>query len=319
MQRIFGNCLGAKTIETDFRELSRASKEINLSQPNNERPTMSAICKATCRNGNACPWNAKAGDYCKTHSRMSNSAVKTKFEGQIDTSEGESLKRIRDACASVILSLEKICTSLPKPKRVLELFSGTGSVGKVFEADGWEVVSVDMSDKFAQPTHLTSILEWDYAQAYPVGHFDLVHASPPCATFSNLKCGWLGRQLKGGGVFTKEVMMRDELEIGVPCLRKAEEIIKYFQPKYWTIENPQTGRMKNHMGSTPFNNVSYCQYGFGYRKQTRLWNNFTDWKPKVCGRHCPRYLKHESLPSALQMRYRIPPSLIQDILEQVNV
>ena len=213
---------------------------------------------------------------------------------------------------------KKELTNPPKPKRVLELFSGTGSVGKVFKARGWEVVSVDIDQKYMEPTHLTDILEWDYAKAYPVGHFDLVFASPPCATFSKLKNACLGRQLKRG-VFTMEVMMREERDIGVPCLRKAEEIIKYFQPKYWILENPQTGRMKNYMGDTPFNDVSYCQYGFGYRKQTRMWNNITDWKTKTCGKCCPLYGSHAGLPSTLTMRYRIPPNLVDEIFEQVSV
>ena len=40
---------------------------------------------------------------------------------------------------------------------LLELFSGTGSVGRAFEARGWEVVSVDCVAKF-RPTHCVDIL-----------------------------------------------------------------------------------------------------------------------------------------------------------------
>ena len=35
--------------------------------------------------------------------------------------------------------------------RLLELFSGTGSIGRAFAAKGWEVVSVDLEPKF-EPT-----------------------------------------------------------------------------------------------------------------------------------------------------------------------
>ena len=43
-----------------------------------------------------------------------------------------------------------------KMPRLLELFSGTGSVGKAWEG---EVISVDVAG--AEPTHRCDILEWD--------------------------------------------------------------------------------------------------------------------------------------------------------------
>ena len=45
--------------------------------------------------------------------------------------------------------------------RLLELFSGTGSIGKVFRARGWEVVSVDCDAKM-QPTIVADIGTFDY-------------------------------------------------------------------------------------------------------------------------------------------------------------
>ena len=54
--------------------------------------------------------------------------------------------------------------------RLLELFCGTKSVGRAFEA-GWEVVSLDIVSKF-EPTILCDIRSWDYT-TFP-GHFDMV-------------------------------------------------------------------------------------------------------------------------------------------------
>ena len=66
--------------------------------------------------------------------------------------------------------------------RLLELFCGTKSIGRAFEAAGWEVVSLDIVSKF-EPTILCDIRSWDYA-LFPPGHFDMVWASPVCAEYS---------------------------------------------------------------------------------------------------------------------------------------
>ena len=47
--------------------------------------------------------------------------------------------------------------------RLLELYSGTGSIGPAFERIGWDVVSLDIEAKF-EPTHVVNIHDWDYKQ-----------------------------------------------------------------------------------------------------------------------------------------------------------
>ena len=72
-----------------------------------------------------------------------------------------------------------------EPKRALELFSGTGSTGRVLEAWGFTVTSLD-SDPRAGATICEDVLSWDYRQ-YPRGYFDIVVASPPCTEYSRAK------------------------------------------------------------------------------------------------------------------------------------
>ena len=65
-------------------------------------------------------------------------------------------------------------------KMLLDMFSGTHSVGKVARDLGYEVISLDLADA----TICCDVLEWDFT-VYPVGYFDVVWASCPCETFSS--------------------------------------------------------------------------------------------------------------------------------------
>ena len=135
--------------------------------------------------------------------------------------------------------------------KVLELFSGTGSICKVAKARGYEVVSLDL----ILPADIKAdIMTWDYKSAYPVGEFDIITASPVCLWWSKLRKCWIGRR------FTKESVQRDIDTYGKPMVRKVLEIIEYFKPKYYWIENPQTGSMKEFLAKLPYYDVDYCNY-----------------------------------------------------------
>jgi len=164
--------------------------------------------------------------------------------------------------------------------KVLELFSGTGSVGKICKQLDWDVVSVDL---LLPADHQVDIMQFDYKQ-YSKDEFDIVWASPPCTSYSNLQCTWLGRKKKDGVIYTKEIMEKNMDEADKLVL-KALEIIEYFNCEYWFLENPQTGRLKHRdfMKDIPFYDVSYCMYSdWGYEKRTRIWTNKKDWNNLIC-------------------------------------
>ena len=153
--------------------------------------------------------------------------------------------------------------------RLLELFSGTNSVGKEFPG---EVVSLDI---VGRPTHKTDILEWDYTNGgkYPPGHFDMIWASPPCTQYSSARVkANTPRDLVGADSLVNQVLV----------------IIDYFQPGYWFIENPWGGMLRRRsvvsMLSPP-KKVSYCMYGTPYQKNTAIWTN-TDIKLACCQKDC---------------------------------
>jgi site-specific DNA-cytosine methylase len=191
----------------------------------------------------------------------------------------------------------------------LELFSGTHSVGKVLERLGHKVVSLDLKGA----TINVDILKWDY-KVYPPNHFDYIHASPPCDTFSICRRSWIGRQLKAHGntIITKEILDNDERTIGLVILNKTLEIIDYFKPKFYTIENPKSGNMKKYITTIPYSDVEYCAYGFPNKKPTRIWNNF-GFEGKTCdGTH--EHIVWDLLPTTKAYRYKIPERLIEDWL-----
>jgi len=211
---------------------------------------------------------------------------------------------------------------------VLELFSGTGSVGKVCKMLDWNSVSVDM---ILPATHKCDIMEFDYKQ-YPQDHFDIVWASPPCTNYSKLQDGWLGRMRKGE-IYTKEIQEK-EMNQDDKLVLKALEIIEYFNPHYWFIENPATSRMKERPFMKNLNNyvVDYCMYSdWGYRKRTRIWTNRTDFHNKLCDKKCgnmvgnlhktnlgntERKQKTNGEGTSQQDRYRVPEKLILSLFTE---
>lgn len=147
--------------------------------------------------------------------------------------------------------------------RLLELFSGTGSVKKAVGDQFDEVVSIDILPKF-NPTICSDILTWDYRQ-YPPGYFNTIWASPPCIEYSRMKD--INHKIP-------------DLEGADRIVKRTLEIIEYFQPANWFLENPSTGKLKDRpfMLGIPFVDVDYCCYSdWGYKKPTRIWtlNEFT--------------------------------------------
>ena len=181
--------------------------------------------------------------------------------------------------------------------KLLELFSGTGSVGKVARPLGYEVVSLDLKNADIN----CDIMTWDYRQFKP-GEFDIIWASPPCTSFSIMQRMHMEAE-------AWEARIQRE---GLPILRRTQEIIDYFKPKLWFIENPQTGRMKEFL-DLPFYDVDYCMYSdWGYRKRTRVWTNKEGFHPLLCDKTCGTHVSVKIL--SLNDRYRIPPNLIESLL-----
>lgn len=184
--------------------------------------------------------------------------------------------------------------------KVLELFSGTHSIGKVAKSRNHQIVSLDrdmgnQDKEYISSHHIQEdILTWDYKQ-FQAGSFDLITASPVCLWWSILRNSWVGRKCKSihpTDVITLEHIHEQINLYGKPMVDKVIEIIEYFKPKYYWIENPSRGRMKDYIKSkypqyNIYYEVDYCKYSnFGYKKPTRFWTNIKNFKPKKCKNDC---------------------------------
>lgn len=166
-------------------------------------------------------------------------------------------------------------------KRLLELFCGTKSVGKVFKVDDYEIISLDYNKKF-DATHTEDILNWDYT-IYPVGYFDVIWASPDCTTWS-IATG--GKYRIKESIYGLNNAHQDKATIGNNMILKVIEILKYFQPNAWFIENPR-GLLKYFPPLVDFiteynafmNLVYYANYNnWDFPKPTNIWSNLPLWE-----------------------------------------
>ena len=158
--------------------------------------------------------------------------------------------------------------------RLLELFSGTGSIGQAFKASGFEVESLDKRPDY-NPTICVDMLEWDYT-CYPKNFFDVIWASPDCTQYPIAR----SKSKKPRG-----------LALADSLVQKALEIIEYLKPKAWFLDTPASGILntRSFMHVIPCVLVPYCKCGLTHRKNTMLWGIVMHfpWRSKFargCGR-----------------------------------
>lgn len=198
--------------------------------------------------------------------------------------------------------------------KLLELFSGTESISKVFRSKGWDCFTVE-HNKIFNPSWCGDILNFNTKEKY-----DVIWASPPCTCFSVASIGssWVGNY------HPKQVATA----LGMAYVLKTLEIIKAVKPKYWFIENPRgVLRKMGFMQELPIRHtVTYCQYGDTRMKPTDIWTNCEEWKPRPmckngdkCHEPAPRGSRTgtQGLKGNMQ-RSIIPQELCEEIFNAVN-
>lgn len=155
-------------------------------------------------------------------------------------------------------------------KTILSLFDLTGNWSRPYKENGYNVIQIDL--QLGQ-----DILTWDYTKIENVYG---ILAAVPCTDFAVV-----------GGRWWKDKDMDGRTEQSKKLVYKTLEIIDYFKPEFWVVENPvsrihkccpELGEVKFKFNPTDF--AGYCtgkeQEENRYNKQTWLWGDFNNPTPK---------------------------------------
>lgn len=156
--------------------------------------------------------------------------------------------------------------------KILELFAGTRSIGKAFEARGHEVYSVEWDKKFENIDLYADILTVTAEQIIKeFGRPDVIWASPDCSTFS---IAAISHHRRKNPITRNLDPVSDYAKFCDRVDQHVLDLIRELSPKYWFIENPRGGMRKmSWMKALPRYTVTYCQYGDTRMKPTDIWTN----------------------------------------------
>ena len=159
--------------------------------------------------------------------------------------------------------------------KVLELFAGTRSIGKAFEARGHEVFSVEWDKNFENIdlyADIGGLTAGDILEKF--GLPDVIWASPDCTTFSVAAISHHRRKNAKTGNLDP---VSDYAKFCDAVDQNVLKLIQDLQPPFWFIENPRGGMRKMvWMQGLPRYTVTYCQYGDTRMKPTDIWTNHPD-------------------------------------------
>ena len=145
--------------------------------------------------------------------------------------------------------------------KLLELYAGSRSVGKVAENLGFEVFSVDV--KGFDGIDLVQDIEFLTTDMIPFKP-DVIWASPPCTTYSMAA---ISHHRDGQEPKTDFAAKSDRL------VKNTLKIIKEFDCIYF-MENPRAMlRKMDFMRGVPKTTITYCKYGDIRMKPTDIFSN----------------------------------------------
>lgn len=207
--------------------------------------------------------------------------------------------------------------------KLLELFAGSRSVGRVAHRMGFDVLSSDI--RSFQDIHLVKDILEITREDIPFTP-DLIWASPDCTTFS---IAAIATHRNGPEPKTEKAKHGDAM------LAKTLEIISWFPRAKFFIENPR-GMMRKMPLLRGINRVevTYCSYGDSRMKPTDIFTNHAwsifnpnGWRAKEMCWNGNGRCHHEAAPRGSRTgtqglngsyeRSRIPERLVEEVLASV--
>lgn len=147
---------------------------------------------------------------------------------------------------------------------IISLFDYTGNWSRSYRENGYDVIQIDI--QLGQ-----DILTWDYKNITDVYG---ILAAVPCTDFALSGSKWFGDKDIDGRTYKSNLLVK-----------KTIEIINYFNPEFWVIENPMSRihRLNPELGEVQykFNPCDFAQYDPNpidsqYNKETWLWGEFNN-------------------------------------------
>jgi len=147
-------------------------------------------------------------------------------------------------------------------KTILSLFDYSGNWSRPYREAGYNVIQVDI--KLGQ-----NILTWDYTQIKDVYG---ILAAVPCTDYALSGAAWFAAKDKDG-----------RTEESNKLVKKTLEIINYFNPAFWVIENPMSRihKLNPELGQPKYKFHPYEMAEYDpeprnsqYQKTTWLWGKF---------------------------------------------
>lgn len=155
--------------------------------------------------------------------------------------------------------------------KVLELFAGTRSISRAFEARGHQIYSIEWDRSFPDIDLYADVMTVTAEQILrDFGRPDVIWASPDCSTYSIAAISHHRRREDSGNLapVSEYAKFCDRVNLHVHGL------IMALSPRCWFIENPRGGMRKmDFMSGLPRYTVTYCQYGDTRMKPTDIWTN----------------------------------------------